>query len=73
MYEPFVEKNKIRDFPVLVHGDETVSSIDLSELLRSPLNAAVSCIYADDSIYDQVAEWLHEQGYGSTTELGKAG
>lgn len=69
----FVEKNKIRDFLVLVHGDETVSSIDLSELLGSPLNAAISCIYADGSIYDQVAEWLHEQGYGSTTELGKAG
>lgn len=69
----FVEQNKIRDFPVLVHGDETVSSIDLSELLGSPLNAAISCIYADGSIYDQVAAWLSQHGYGSTTESGKAG
>ena len=42
----FVEKGRIEDFPVLVDGWRTASSINLSELLNTPLVAAVSRIYA---------------------------
>lgn len=63
----FVEKSQMRDMPVLVNGDSTVSSINLSELLGMPLVAAVSRIYADGSIYEQVMNWLSGQGYRSKT------
>lgn len=59
----FVENSQMRDIPVLVNDDRTVSSISLSELLEIPLVAAISRIYADGSIYEQVMSWLNNQGY----------
>ena len=61
----FVEESQVKDFPVLVDGEKTVSSINLSELLGMPLVAAISRIYADRSICEEVRRWANSEANNS--------
>ena len=69
----FVEKIQILNMPVLVNGDSTVSSINLSELPDMPLVVAISRIYADGSMYEQVMSCLSDQGHRSKPNAGIGG
>ena len=57
----FIERSLVKDFPVLVNSDKIVSSVNLSELLNKPLVAAVSRIYADRAISDEVTSWVNNE------------
>jgi len=63
-YDSFTDKDQTSDFPVLRQNGEVVSSMSVSDVLRSLPILTVQSVYINPRLRENAKEWLTRSGRG---------